>query len=122
MSPALPFEIFPGFSAVDSLSLSCDGPIPSAHWRLAHEHDRASLKLSRPTARLGRVTLKPEAVICIMTIIIGKAAARSGEVTKGDFLTHGLSGAEVDRHYAEAFRRAAIISPALFSPHQPEAA
>jgi hypothetical protein len=110
----LPFPVFQGFSAVSSLSLSSDGPIPAEHWHLAHAHDAANRNAPRPL-RLGKVTIKPAAILAIMVRIILKEAARKGTVMREDFLRYGLNPIDVDRHFAQALRHAGLLHPGLSS-------
>lgn len=116
----LPFQIFGGFTAVASLSLSTDGPIPSELWALAREHDAAQPRQIRP--RVGKVTLKPRTIIDIMVTIILKEAARKGHVLREDFTRHGLKARDIDLHYDDAIRRASLPVPGLIAADGCEAA
>lgn len=121
MSTPLPFPVFDGFTAVASLSLSTDGTIPSHLWDQARAHDAAQPR-SRSVARLGKVTLKPEAAIRLMVEVILKEAARKGYVLREDFTNHGLKPHDIDRHYGEALRRAALRQPGLINATEEVAA
>lgn len=112
MSP-LPFPIFEGFTAAASLSLSTDGPIDPQLLALAHAHDRAAPPEPQQ-ARIGKITLKPAAIVRIMSTAIEKAAVRCGAVHRADFRQLGLKDVEIDRHFQEAFLRAAQRQPSLF--------
>lgn len=115
MTGALPFPVFDGFSAAASLSLATDGPINPHHLDLAHAYDLAALKAAPRPARIGKITLKPAAIVAIMATAIEKAAIRSGMVHRADFRQLGLAEDEIDRHFREAFLRAAQRRPGLFS-------
>ena len=122
MTQALPFDIFPGFSAAESLSLSTDGAIDAAHMALAEAHDMAAPHPRRPSARIARVTLKPEAVTANMATAIEKAALREQALTRAELLSLGLSAAEIDRHFSAALRRAMAARPGLMALAAGEAA
>lgn len=111
---SLPFPIFDGFTAAASLSLSTDGRIDPHLLDLAHAYDRAAPPAPQP-ARIGKVTLKPAAIVRIMTTAIEKAVVRCGTVHRADFQQLGLKEDEIDRHFQEAFLKASQSHPALFS-------
>lgn len=111
----LPFPVFDGFTASASLSLSTDGPIDPHLSALAHAYDMARIGTAPTPARIGKVTLKPAAIVSIMAAAIEKAAVRSGTVHRADFLQLGLRNDEIERHYQEAFRRAAFRHPSLYA-------
>lgn len=113
---ALPFPVFDGFTAAASLSLSTDGHIDRQLLALAHAFDQA-----QPLpARIGKITLKPAAIVRIMATAIEKAVVRCGTVERTDFRQLGLKDAEIDQHYQAAFLQAAQRRPHLF--HDSEAA
>ncbi len=111
----LPFPVFDGFTASASLSLSTDGPIDPHLSALAHAYDLARIGVEPVPARIGKVTLKPAAIVFIMTTVIEKAAVRSGQVHRADFRQLGLLDDEIDRHFQEAFRKASLRRPSLFA-------
>lgn len=111
---SIPFPVFDGFSAAASLSLSTDGPIDQELLALAQAYDRAR-PLPAPVTRIGKITLKPAAVVRIMATAIEKAAIRCGIVHRADFRQLGLTDAEIDRHYQEAFLKASLRHPGLFA-------
>lgn len=115
MTQPLPFPVFDGFTAAASLSLSTDGAIDPAHLALAHAHDRQQLASEPRRARIGKVKLKPAAIVSIMAAAIEKAAVRSGIVHRLDFKQLGLRDDEIDRHYAEAFMQASQRRPGLYT-------
>lgn len=108
-----PFPIFDGFTAAQSLSLSTDGPIPSHLLDLAHAYDRSMPPVPQ-AARIGKITLKPAAVVRIMATAIEKAVVRCGTVHRLDFKQLGLKDAEIDRYFQEAFLQASQRRPGLF--------
>lgn len=108
-----PLPIFEGFGAAASLSLSTDGPLDPQLLALAHAYDRAQPPQPTP-ARIGKITLKPAAIIRIMSTAIEKAVVRCGTVHRADFRQLGLRDAEIDRHFEEAFIRASQRQPGLF--------
>ena len=110
----LPFPVFDGFTAAASLSLSTDGPIDRELLTLAHAYDRSQPPAPQP-ARIGNITLKPAAIIRIMASVIDKAAVRCGAVHRSDFHQVGLKDAEIDLHFREAFLRASLTRPSLYS-------
>lgn len=112
MSP-LPFPVFDGFTAAASLSLATDGPIDPQLLRLAHEHDAAQPPQPQP-ARIGKVTLKPAAIVRIMSTAIEKAVVRSGSVHRLDFKQLGLTDAEIERYYHDAFIQASMRRPGFY--------
>lgn len=120
MTQPLPFPIFDGFTATASLSLSTDGPIDRQHAALAHAYDLAAIKIAPRPAHIGKIRLKPAAIVSMMAVVIEKAAVRSGAVDRKDFLQIGLRESEIDEHYREAFVLASQRRPALFT--QTEAA
>lgn len=65
-------------------------------------------------ARIGKITLKPAAIVRIMATAIEKAVVRSGTVHRADFRQLGLKDVEIDRHFQEAFVQASQRQPALF--------
>jgi len=109
----LPFPVFQGFTAVQSLSLSTDGRIDPRLLDLAHAHDRTAPPADQP-ARIGKITLKPAAIVRIMATAIERAVVRSGTVHRLDFKQLGLKDAEIDRHFQEAFLRASQRQPRLY--------
>lgn len=109
----LPFCVFDGFTAAASLGLSTDGSIDRRLLDLACAYDQAQ-RTDRPPARIGKITLKPAAIVSIMATAIEKAVVRSGIVHRADFRQFGLKDAEIDQHYQEAFLKAAQRHPALF--------
>lgn len=115
MTQPLPFPLFEGFTAAASLSLSTDGAIDPKHLALAHAHDMAQLASNPRRARIGKITLKPAAIVSIMATAIEKAAVRSGQVHRLDFKQLGLRDDEIDRHYQEAFLRASQRRPGLYA-------
>jgi hypothetical protein len=115
MTQPLPFPVFDGFTAAASLSLSTDGPIDPHHLALAHAYDLARVGTEPRRARIGKVTLKPSAIVSIMATVIEKAAVRSGTVHRLDFKQLGLRDDEIDRHFPEAFLRASQRRPGLYS-------
>lgn len=110
----LPFPVFDGFTASQSLSLSTDGPIDPRLSSLAFAFDRAAAKRAPRHGRIGKVTLKPNAIVRIMTTVIEKAVVRCGAVHRNDFLQVGLKDAEIDRHFQEAFLKVSQHHPSLF--------
>lgn len=120
MKQGLPFPVFDGFTATASLSLSTDGPIDQQHMAMAHAYDLANLAIQSRHARIGKIRLKPSAIVSMMAVVIEKAAVRSGVVDRKDFLQIGLRESEIDQHYHDAFVLASQRRPALFS--QTEAA
>lgn len=114
MPHTLPFSLFNGFSAVASLSLATDGAVDLEHLALAHAYDAAQLTNAPRPARIGRVTLKPAAIVSIMAKVIEKATVRSGTVHRADFRQLGLREDEIDLHFRAAFVLAASRQPALF--------
>lgn len=115
MTQPLPFPVFQGFTAAASLSLSTDGAIDPARLALAHAYDVAQLASEPRRARIGKVTLKPSAIVSIMATVIEKAAVRSGTVHRLDFKQLGLRDDEIDRHFPEAFLRASQRCPNLYA-------
>lgn len=115
MTQPLPFPVFDGFTATASLSLSTDGPIDSRHLAMAHEYDLAAIATQPRHARIGKVRLKPDAIVSMMAVVIEKAAVRSGSVERKDFLQIGLRESEIDQHYHDAFVLASQRRPALFA-------
>lgn len=109
----LPFPTFEGFTAAASLSLSTDGRIDPEHLALAHAHDAAQPRQAQ-AAKIGKITLKPAAIVRIMSTAIEKAVVRCGTVHRADFRQLGLRDAEIDRHFEEAFIRASQRQPGLF--------
>lgn len=107
------FPIFPGFSALDSLSLSTDGPISPAQYAEARAHDAAHPLNPPPAARLGNIRLKPAEAAARMAVAIEQAACRSGLVTRDDFRLWGFTESEIDAHALPAYRQAVANRPAL---------
>ena len=81
---------------------------------MAYAHDMEMFRRALRHARIGKVTLKPTAIVSIMATAIEKAAVRSGTVYRADFRQLGLRDDEIDRHFQEAFLRASQRRPALF--------
>lgn len=114
ISGSLPFPIFDGLSAVTSLELWSDGPIPSEYRALAVEHDRTH---PRPLARVRAVRprLKPAAIEAIIYTAIEKAALRGQPLLRDDLKLLGLSETDINTHFAAASRRFAVSQPHLAS-------
>lgn len=110
----MPFPILDGFTAAESLSLSTDGPMDPQHLLLAHAHDRAATSSAQHAARIGKIKLKPAAIVRVMSTAIEKAVVRCGIVHRADFRQLGLTDAEIDKHFQEAFLLASQRQPALF--------
>lgn len=115
MTHHLPFPVFDGFSAEASLYLATDSRVDPQHLSMAYAYDLKAPRQAPCHARIGKVTLKPAAIVRIMAAAIEKAAVRSGTVYRADFRQLGLRDDEIDRHFQEAFLRASQRRPALFS-------
>lgn len=98
-------------SHTTQLSLSSDGRIPAEAWSRAAALDRAAM-LQAPrfvVPRIGRVRLKPGAIVRIMACVIARAAPARAQVHLRDFEQAGISKVEAERHFNEALTLARTL-------------
>lgn len=93
------------------LSLSSDGRIPEAAWAHARALDREARRHGAHVTlpRIGKVTLKPGVIVCIMAHAIARAATSRASVHLRDFEQAGISKLEAERHFNAALALARTL-------------
>lgn len=119
----LSFPLFPGISARDALSRSTDGPILAKQWAEADEYDRAHpLQPSHALTRIGKVTIKRDYGVKLLSWAMAQAIAARGCVMDADLAKLGLSEKQVKDWKAEALALVLAAEPALNEFNYQEAA
>ena len=114
MTQGLPFHLVDGRSAMDSLSLAHDGPIPEPFKAIARAWDaRHPLMRTDFSVRLGRCKLKRWQAIEVMAEEIVRQAGLKGSVEAADFLRLGFESPQIEALAATAFRYATARHPGL---------
>lgn len=98
---------------VQELELRYDGRIPAPLLRAAKALDAAERRTglaARPQAgcRIGRIRLKPDALVTALANAMLNAAAVAGDCSRDYLIGLGFTAQELDRHGARAAHVAAV--------------